>query len=104
LDQAVRFFIKACQEVGVPISKRVSEKVRSTSNGQTITRRRRAASAKTIREDGAAEVGGSHHQNGDRSWEEKLLDKFPSFDPAWPEDLKAKWFAGFERLMGAKPE
>lgn len=24
-----------------------------------------------------------------------LLDKFPTFDPAWPDEIKAKWFDGF---------
>lgn len=28
-----------------------------------------------------------------------LLDKFPDFDPAWPDDIKAKWFDGFETFM-----
>ena len=29
----------------------------------------------------------------------QLLSKFPTFDPAWPDEIKSKWFAGFERLM-----
>jgi hypothetical protein len=28
-----------------------------------------------------------------------LLDKFPAFDPAWPDDIKAKWFDGFDTFM-----
>ncbi|HYC98768.1 DUF5343 domain-containing protein [Brevundimonas sp.] len=28
-----------------------------------------------------------------------LLDKFPAFDPAWPDDIKAKWFEGFDIFM-----
>lgn len=28
-----------------------------------------------------------------------LLAKFPDFDPAWPDDIKAKWFEGFETFM-----
>jgi hypothetical protein len=30
---------------------------------------------------------------------ELLLAKFPQFDPAWPDELKAKWFDGYERLL-----
>jgi len=33
-----------------------------------------------------------------RSWEDKMLDKFPTFDPAWPPELKMKWFEGFKLL------
>lgn len=29
----------------------------------------------------------------------KLLEKFPPFDPNWPEPIQAKWFEGFARLM-----
>jgi hypothetical protein len=32
-------------------------------------------------------------------WAQLLLSKFPSFDPAWPDDVKAKWFDAFAKLM-----
>lgn len=32
-------------------------------------------------------------------WSELLLSKFPSFDPAWPDDVKTRWFDSFEKLM-----
>jgi hypothetical protein len=28
-----------------------------------------------------------------------LLDKFPGFDPAWPDEVKLKWFAAFDELL-----
>jgi hypothetical protein len=34
-----------------------------------------------------------------KSWQEMLLAKFPNFDPQWPDEVKAKWFAGFNDLM-----
>lgn len=33
------------------------------------------------------------------SWHEMLLSKFPSFDPSWPDEVKAKWFENFSQLM-----
>jgi len=30
----------------------------------------------------------------------QLLEKFPTFDPTWPDEIKAKWFEGYERLLG----
>jgi hypothetical protein len=33
------------------------------------------------------------------AWVEQLLSKFPQFDPAWPDDVKLKWFDAFDRLM-----
>ena len=38
------------------------------------------------------------------SWLQILLDKFPVFDPSWSEDVQAKWFDGFNRLMKMKQE
>ena len=35
----------------------------------------------------------------DANWAEQLLAKFPQFDPAWPDDVKSKWFDAFDRLM-----
>lgn len=36
-----------------------------------------------------------------RSVEERLLDKFPDFDPSWSEELKTKWFTDFSALRSA---
>jgi len=33
------------------------------------------------------------------SFMEKLLEKFPAFDPSWPDEIKEKWFAGFSDLI-----
>jgi hypothetical protein len=30
---------------------------------------------------------------------DRLLSKFPEFDPAWPEPIKKQWFDGFAELM-----
>lgn len=34
----------------------------------------------------------------DMIWERVLLEKFPDFDPQWPDDLKKKWFDDFRQL------
>jgi len=98
LARAVRFFVKACQETGIPISKRVSDKVRG---GQTGPRKRRAPSNGKHAEDPITPPVPPIQQPA--AWESQLLAKFPEFNPAWPEQLQTKWFEGFERLMGAKP-
>lgn len=38
-------------------------------------------------------------RRADPNWAEQLLAKFPQFDPAWPDDVKSKWFDAFDRLM-----
>ena len=96
MERAVRFFVRACQDVGIPISKRVSDKVR-VSSGQ-----KRARRTNSVRREAAEEVIVPEPQpQPRRAWEEKLLEKFPAFDPTWQDDIKAKWFESFERLMKA---
>lgn len=94
LDRAIRFFVKACQEVGIGVSPRVADKTRNAPK-----RTRRASTSRTgARNDSQANVG----EQTRGAWEERLLAKFPAFDPEWPDDLKTKWFEGFERLMNTK--
>jgi len=34
-----------------------------------------------------------------QTWQQMLLAKFPNFDPAWPDEVKEKWFTAFNELM-----
>ena len=31
------------------------------------------------------------------TWEKMSMRKFPTFDPAWPDEVKANWFDGLSR-------
>jgi hypothetical protein len=95
LMRATRFFVKACSELDIPIAKRFSERARPTG-----PRKKRASNGSTQTEDRTSNDSMRHDYSG--GWEEKLLEKFPAFDPNWADDLKAKWFEGFERLMKVK--
>jgi hypothetical protein len=37
-------------------------------------------------------------------WKAALLDKFPAFNPEWPEEVQAKWFESFGKLMDLKKD
>ena len=94
LLRAIRFFVKACEELGIQISTRISAK---THGAGAAAPRKRKSSNGAKRED-----GGHAPLKTDptaKALEDKLLDKFPPFDPSWPDALKTKWFEGFERLM-----
>ncbi len=96
LVRATRFFIKACTELGIPIAKRFVERSRPTG-----PRKKKSPNGPKKAEEGTPnEQQGIQQIKG--TWEEQLLGKFPPFDPNWPDELKTKWFQGFERLMGAK--
>ena len=98
LVRCERFFVKACTELGIPISARVTGKTRTTA--QSRAGKRPKASAKRVED--MPDDGGSRPPENASSWDDRLLAKFPEFDPTWPDQLKAKWFEGFERFAGAK--
>jgi hypothetical protein len=95
LVRAIRFFVKACQECGIPISKRVSERVRGPIS---MTPRKHKPSNGVRRQSEDPHTPPSSTPSA-RTLEDKLLEKFPPFDPSWPDALKTKWFEGFDRLM-----
>jgi len=41
----------------------------------------------------------THHQAEPLTWRQLLLVKFPTFDPSWSEEVKAKWFHIFDWLI-----
>ncbi len=98
LVRATRFFIKACTELGIPIAKRFSERSRTTG-----PRKKRANGIRRVDDSSQPDGIKPLTVHSTETWEQQLLGKFPSFDPNWPDELKTKWFEGFERLMGAKP-
>ena len=40
----------------------------------------------------------SRSSHREMTWEKALLEKFPSFDPMWPDEVKKKWFEDFKEL------
>jgi hypothetical protein len=41
----------------------------------------------------------TEENSGKSTWDTKLLEKFPSFDPTWPDEIKNKWFQAFDELL-----
>ena len=95
--KCVKFFIALSGDAGMPISPFITRRTRSNHSG---------TGAKTV----VKKAAGRTKRNGlipqqpeeipdNNPWNDKLLDKFPSFDPSWSEDLKTKWFVAFDELL-----
>jgi hypothetical protein len=102
LKKCRRFYLQAAADIGIPIGPRILNRprggaVRSPGNANPTPPRRRAApvkkSAKTV------DPGASPSASG--TIQQQLVAKFPNFDPTWPNELKAAWFAGFKDLMAS---
>jgi hypothetical protein len=94
------FFTAACREAGIEVSPHIKPFWGGEGGGQ--------------RSAGASEPAWSHpgnkHPGGRRpgqhptdgpppDWHVSLLLKFPSFDPAWSDEIKSKWFDDFKKLV-----
>ena len=84
------FFINIAEEANIPLSPHISGVTKRGEPSQRGRQRKRASPSdyvparRTISRD---------------SKEQLLIDKFPSFDPTWSDEVKIKWFDDFAELM-----
>lgn len=102
--KCMAFFLNAAKVAGMDLSSYL-KKVPSSRTGPAKPRRKEAKTSKTIpgHPEALKEVfikKGEPEQPD--AWEDRLLSKFPTFDPAWPDDVKSKWFDDFKELMALK--
>ncbi|TAK57884.1 MAG: hypothetical protein EPO22_11650 [Dehalococcoidia bacterium] len=97
--KAATFFLSAAKEAKLPISSYVTPK----HGPKPGARNGKAAKKSTVKKPPKAaeghDEGHSESQSPRLSWARELIAKFPTFDPAWPDEVKAKWFDGFKQLM-----
>lgn len=97
------FFLHAAKELGIPLGPRIEKATfpRARTNG--APKRSKASANKATPEDtqGATSGAGSvsKDQGGSAELVEKLLGKFPEFDPKWSPEIQKQWFEGFQRFM-----
>lgn len=93
------FFLPAAKDAGLKVSPYIKEMGKRSPSGPKAKKPRAGNESKTSTPSGAPPT--SHYQAPppSLSWHELLLSKFPSFDPSWPDDVKAKWFTSFQDLM-----
>jgi hypothetical protein len=105
LRKCVAFFLHAAKGAGLKVSPHF-KKVRGPRTGAAKSKRKEPpipkAKTSASEESKTIHEHKSSQQSGDDSWENILLSKFPSFDPAWPDDVKSKWFDDFKALMELK--
>jgi hypothetical protein len=93
------FFLHAAKAAGVPLGNRIAtgSVPRAASNG---TRKRKKPA--TPKDEGGSGSGAGQADvvtQKNTGIASELLKKFPDFDPSWPDEIKAKWFEGFDQFM-----
>ena len=96
IDKCVNFFMSAAKEAEIDLSPHLKN-----MRGARASRAKRvtAREVSLTQNDAAQTTSGSSEPSGNMSWAQLLLSKFPSFDPSWPDEVKAKWFNAFDELM-----
>jgi Family of unknown function (DUF5343) len=103
--KCINFLLPLLKEAGVTVSPHIKGAPKRT-NG-TKTKKPKPAGAAPAAPAAATTATGVGNAAGTSTatatpvmgWKELLLSKFPSFDPGWPDEVKAKWFESFEKLM-----
>ncbi len=103
LRKSVTFFLKAAKDAGLKVSPHIKG-IRVARTG--VARQKRGTTLHLEKSESSISKESAPLQSEEVSWEKSLLSKFPSFDPAWPEEVQKKWFDGFKELMalGKKSE
>jgi hypothetical protein len=98
--KSIRFFVEFAKDGGMNLSPHL-KKSRATG----ARKRGRAAKEDTEHTDSEEESKieiKPQESTVSPTWYSLLLEKFPALDPAWPDDVKAKWFDSFNKLMEHK--
>ena len=95
--KCVKFFIALSGDAGMPISPFITKRTRTMHSGTGTKTMAKKGAGRTKRNALIPQVLDEIPNNN--SWNSKLLDKFPGFDPSWSDDIKVKWFAAFDELL-----
>jgi len=93
--KCIKFFIGLASDGGMKLSPFVTKKSR---NARPATAGKKAA--RPLDKKTGAEIPQQTGKipNG-IALDKLLIDKFPGFDPSWPDEVKLKWFAAFDELL-----
>jgi len=95
--KCIKFFVSLESDAGVPLSTFIMKKSRTIHADNIRKRTAKKTSSGTNRNSGTPLVVDSIPTQ--TTWYEMVLEKFPTFDPTWSDDIKLKWFEAFDALL-----
>ncbi len=94
--KCVKFFVALASDAGIPLSPFIIKKVRALRvNTGTVTAIKRRGTR------GKRNLVVPHNIEEiptEASWDKMILEKFPAFDPTWPDEVKLGWLEAFGGL------
>jgi hypothetical protein len=95
--KCIKFFISLESDAGVTLSPYIMRKSKTIRTNGSRKATKKNANTGTNRN--AAPPPVTDNNISHSTWQEKVLEKFPTFDPAWPDEVKLKWFEAFNTLL-----
>ncbi|MEE9614696.1 MAG: DUF5343 domain-containing protein [Thermodesulfobacteriota bacterium] len=95
IRKCVKFFIEAAKDAHIAISPYILKAKHGTKNSVVKSKPKKRKTFKRTPESEPSPP----EQSKQVEWPQLLLSKFPSFDPDWSDEVKAKWFDAFDQLM-----
>ncbi len=104
LTKCEAFFIRAAQSAGIEISKRILVGRHGANRGRNVPVLTRSRTSST-QSGTSGKIAAPVCIDGDNSGismklqlADRILSKYPDFDPAWDPAVQAKWLEGMTRL------
>jgi len=95
--KCIKFFVDMAGDAGIPLSPYITKQTRS---GHSITGTKNVTKKNILKNGRNLPVAPELEEVPTRmSWDKLLLNKFPSFDPAWSDEVKLQWFQAFDELL-----
>jgi len=95
--KCIKFFVDMASDAGIQLSPYITKQLRNTHS---------ISGTKGIAKKTAPRIGRNlpvaqdeEEIPGRMTWDKMLLNKFPSFDPTWPDEVKLQWFRAFDELL-----
>ena len=96
IRKCIKFFVAMTEDAGIPLSPYITKQIRIHSGANTkLTGKKSPLKIKR----NSVMLEAVEEMPEGTTWDKLLLNKFPSFDPSWPDEIKLKWFQAFDELL-----
>jgi hypothetical protein len=104
--KCLKFFIELSHDAGIPLSPFITKRFRTARPVVGTKTLAKKVSARPVTKTVTGRASRDREVPQDRaeaasigSWHGMMIAKFPTFDPTWADEVKLKWFSGFDELM-----
>lgn len=95
--KCIKFFTELANDAGIPLSPFITKRSKNTRPAQIVEKIPKRNGTRTSQNTKVPQ--NMELVPHSTSWKELLLNKFPSFDPTWPNEVQVKWFEAFDELL-----